>query len=102
MSKFTLAEEYMTSVIVKYGYTSDNGTFIESTSHVDHPSFTALRECLGHTGYIEIERMWWNGDRVTAPFTLNDKQYSIGDKFSSAGAMGCSVKFERKYNVSAL
>jgi hypothetical protein len=57
-------------------------------SSADHPEFTKLREQLGEQGYISIERGWWNGDRVTKPFTLNGLKFKVGAQFSCAGAMG--------------
>jgi hypothetical protein len=57
------------------------------TSSADHPEFAKLREQLGLEGYISIERGWWNGDRVTKPFTLNGLKFKVGAQFSCAGAM---------------
>ena len=47
----------------------------------DHPEFVKLREQLKSTGYIEIQRSWWNGDRVLKSFTLNNKKFKKGEKF---------------------
>ena len=60
-----------------------------SISTADHPEFTKLREQLGKDGYILIERGWWNGDRVTRPFTLNGKKFKKGDQFCCA----CAIKY---------
>lgn len=63
----------------------------------DHPEFTKLREHLGELGYIEIQRGWWNGDRVLKPFTLNGLKFKVGDQFSCAGAMGTHFAVRAKY-----
>jgi hypothetical protein len=57
------------------------------TGSVDHPSFDALRTHLGVKGFIEIERKWWNGDKVLIPFKLNNLTFEEGDQFSSGGAL---------------
>ncbi len=69
-----------------------------STSSIDHPEFTKLREQLGQQEYIKIERMWWNGDRVLKPFTLNGAEFEIDEKFPCAGAMSGHMKFTKKVN----
>ena len=56
-------------------------------SNEDHPEFKKLREQLKSTGYIEIQRSWWNGDRVLKSFTLNNKKFKKGEKFPCAAAM---------------
>jgi len=63
----------------------------------DHPEFAKLREHLGEQGYIEIQRGWWNGDRVLKPFTLNGLKFKIGKQFSCAGAMGTHFAVRAKY-----
>lgn len=70
------------------------------TSNKDHPEFTKLREQLGADGYIEIERGWWNGDRVLKPFMLNDFKFTRGAKFPCASAMNGHFTVARKYNYS--
>jgi hypothetical protein len=60
---------------------------ITSQSTKDHPEFTRFREQLGSEGYIEIERGWWNGDRVIKPFVFNGKKFKKGEKFPCACAM---------------
>lgn len=97
MDKFKIDEEYLTSVTVAYGYTQD-GVDYGTTSHVDHPSFAALRIHLESRGFIKTER-WWNGDIVLIPFTLNEKEFEEGSRFPSAGAQGCRVRFERNRDV---
>ena len=75
---------------------------IISHSTGDHPEFNRFREQLSEDGYIRIERGWWNGDRVTKPFTLNGVEFEVGDQFSSACAMKGHLKFARKYKVSLM
>lgn len=100
MKQFTIDIQYCTSVtkhqifnlykteeerlIVKLKFGYDTGT---STWTEDHPEFTNLREQLGVEGFIEIQRSWWNGDRVLKPFKLNDKKFMKGDKFPSGAAI---------------
>lgn len=62
------------------------------TSSEDHPEFTKLRESLGAQEYIRIERGWWNGDRVTKAFTLNEKRFKKGDSFPCGAAMKYHLK----------
>ena len=68
-----------------------------TTSSIDHPEFTKLREQLGELGYISIERGWWNGDRVLKPFTLNGLKFKVGQQFSSAGAMSNHLRVRAKH-----
>ena len=62
----------------------------------DHPEFKKLREQLGTEGYIEIQRGWWNGDRVTKTFTFNGARFKKGEKFPCACAMSGHLKFIKK------
>lgn len=64
--------------------------------HEDHPEFKKLREELGRLGYIEIQRSWINGDRVTKSFKLNGYIARKGWQFSCATALGCHFRFLRK------
>lgn len=57
------------------------------TKNVDHPEFAKLREQLGAEGYIQIQRGWWNGDRVIKPFTLNGVEFREDEKFVCGAAM---------------
>jgi hypothetical protein len=66
-------------------------------SNKDHDEFTKLREELGRLGYIEIQRGWWNGDRVLKGFKLNEWTFRKGQKFCCAGAMMNSIQSARKY-----
>jgi hypothetical protein len=59
----------------------------------DHPEFKKFREKLSSDGYIKIERGWWNGDRVTKPFTMNGKKFKKDEKFPSACAMKGHLKY---------
>ena len=72
-----------------FQYVKASGGYKSGTiaKDVDHPAFAALREHLGREGYIHIERGWWNGDRVTKPFYLNDVFFDVGKKFVCASAM---------------
>lgn len=94
--RFTIDTEYLTCVTVKYGYTDDMGMECSTTSSVDHPAFTGLREHLGARGFIRIERGWWNGDRVIKPFYFNGLLLNVGDKFLCAGAWKYR-KFDDKF-----
>lgn len=94
MKKFGISEDFLTQTTVRYGYTDTSGTYCVTTSNVDHPSFDALRTYLGNVGLIKIERGWWNGDRVVEPFILNDKEFEVGERFPSAGAMKGHLKYK--------
>jgi hypothetical protein len=103
---FTLDESYMCDVPVKEVHSIFKGRDpdtlspdevmkilkgedkITSHSSKDHPHFNELRETLGETGYLKIERGWWNGDRVIKPFTLNGKKFKKNEQFPS----GCAMK----------
>ena len=69
-------------------------------SNTDHPAFTQLRERLGKEGYIKIERGWWNGDRVTKPFYLNNMYFDIGEQFSCAAALGVTYDIAKRKTQS--
>ena len=68
-----------------------------TTSSIDHPEFTKLREQLGADGYISIQRSWWNGDSVLKPFTLNRRKFKVGAQFSSGSAMGTHLIVRAKH-----
>ena len=72
------------------------GPAMRSTSSIDHPEFTKIREMLGDMGYISIERGWWNGDCVLKKFYLNDVLFRKGEKFYSAAAMSHHLVYELK------
>ena len=63
----------------------------------DHPEFAQLREQLEHDGYIQVERGWWNGDRVLKTFSLNSIKFKKNDQFPCAAAMKFHLEFQRKY-----
>ncbi len=94
--EYTIDEEFLTSVVVAYKYVTESGNKRGTHSTTDHPAFTALREHLGAKGYIEIQRSWWNGDRVLKRFTLNTYAFEPGDQFSSASAMGNNFSVRQK------
>jgi len=73
-----------------------------SSSTKDHPMFTELREQLEREGYIEVQRGWWNGDRVLKSFKLNEWTFKRGDKFSCASAMKNSITCARKFGWKSL
>ena len=73
-----------------------------SYSTQDHPMFTELREQLGREGYISIQRGWWNGDRVTKGFKLNEWTFRKGQQFSSATAMKNSIVCARKFGWKSI
>lgn len=64
-----------------------------SVSDRDHPEFDRLREQLAQEGYIEIQRGWWNGDKVLKPFRLNGKLFRRHDQFPCGAAMRGHLKF---------
>ncbi len=97
LPEYFIDDDYLTSVSVAYSWLSGHGKKCSTFSSTDHPSFTALREHLGAKGYIEIERRWWNGDRVLKSFKLNTYDFMKGDQFSSASAMGVKFRVKQKY-----
>ncbi len=114
MKKFTLDTVYFTSVNIVKTYSRyankteltqeelidaiRGGGISTMTSSEDHPNFASLREQLGAEGYICIERGWWNGDRVTKSFVLNNKIFEKGEQFSCGSAMEYGIKHKKDYN----
>ena len=113
MKHFFLDEEYITSISVHdvvYIHQRDDETpedFLirklstdnvaySSYKSIDHPKFTELREQLGKDGYIEIQRGWWNGDRVLKPFKLNGRLFKKGDQYSCAAAQSVYNNLNKK------
>ena len=110
---FFIDEQYITDVTVKTEYDKikdrNNPTHEDiikilkgcdrsfSISNKDHDEFTKLRNQLEELGYIKTERQWWNGDRVTKSFKLNEWTFRKGHQFPSAGAMRNSIECARKY-----
>jgi hypothetical protein len=105
LKAFTIDPAYLTSITIRKEwntYTKDGqvptaeelllilqGEGARGITHTeDHPEFTRLREQLGQEGYIQIERGWWNGDRVLKPFSLNGYTFKVDEQFSSADALG--------------
>jgi hypothetical protein len=73
-----------------------------STSSKDHDEFTKLREELSRLGYIEIQRSWWNGDRVLKSFKLNEWTFRKGHKFCCAAAMKSSISCARAHGWKSI
>lgn len=65
---------------------------VKTTSTIDHPEFTKLRNELGDLGYITIQRSWWNGDKVVKPFKLNGMIFRKGETFPCAAALATHIK----------
>jgi hypothetical protein len=117
-AKFELDEQYITNVNVTavYDFVKDRNNpshedLIKilkghdksfSFSDKDHDEFTKLREQLGELGYIEIQRGWWNGDRVIKPFYLNEWLFRKGHKFPCAAAMKVSISCARKHKWKSI
>lgn len=111
--KFTLDEQYICEVAVRaeHDFIDDRSNLTNddlikvikgsdrmvSFYHKDHDEFTKLRELLGTLGYINIERGWWNGDRVLKPFMLNEWRFHKGHRFPCAAAMKVSIECARKH-----
>ena len=110
---FYIDEAYLTDVVVRTEYprynnhtelTADelisvikNPVPAVSVGTKDHPEFDCLREQLEQQGYIQVQRGWWNGDRVLKPFRLNGKTFKKDEQFPCAAAMGVHLKVSKKY-----
>ena len=110
---FYIDQAYLTDIVVRTEYpcyndrtelTAEelisvikNPTPIVSSGTDDHPEFTCLRKQLEQDGYIQVQRGWWNGDRVINPFKLNDIEFKKGEQFPCAAAMGIHLKVSRRY-----
>jgi len=110
---FYIDEAYITDVMVRTEYPRYNDrtnlTAEELISVIknpspsvgigtkDHPEFNRLREQLERDGYIQVQRGWWNGDRVLKTFSLNSVKFKKHDQFPCAAAMKYHLKFQRKY-----
>jgi hypothetical protein len=94
---YTIKEEYLTDVNVSYEMCDEFGQKYGTHSSVDHPAFAALREALGRSEMIEIQKGWWNGDLVLKPFILNRKRFNTGDQFPCAAAMKNYLKYRAEY-----
>jgi len=113
--RFELDPAYLTDVVVRYSWSMYDRKKPEdlapdevfdilkgkdqcsSTGSQDHPEFAKLREQLGIDGYIEIQRGWWNGDRVLKSFVFNGAKFKKGEQFCCASAMAGHLKFAKKY-----
>ena len=121
LKQFTIDEQFICDVIVRTEHDlikdRNNPTYDDlikiikgwdkliSTSNKDHDEFTKLRNELSRLKYIEIERGWWNGDRVLKSFKLNEWTFRRGHKFPCATAMQSSISCARKFgwkNISSL
>jgi hypothetical protein len=72
----------------------------EAYGTVDHPEFTKMRNNLEKQGYIQIEHGWWNGDRVTQPFSLNGIKFKVKDTFPCAAALEIRFSIKEKLTKS--
>ena len=115
LKQFTIDESFICDQLIKETYSMFTGKdpseltqeqvmkilkgedIITSCYSQDHPMFTKLREQLEREGYINVERGWWNGDRVLKGFKLNEWTFRKGDQFSSASAMRNSISCARKF-----
>lgn len=118
LKQFTIDESFICDVTVRteYDFVKDRNnpthddiikilkgyTKSYSISNKDHDEFTKLREELGSLGYIEIQRGWWNGDRVLKSFKLNEWTFRKGHKFYSASAMKNSINCARKFGWKSI
>ncbi len=114
LKAFTIDPAYLTSITIRKEwntYTKDGrvptaeelvlilrGEGARGITHTeDHPEFTRLREQLGQEGYIQIERGWWNGDRVLKPFSLNGYTFKVDEQFSCGDALGVHFAVRAKH-----
>ena len=91
-----LDEQYLCDVPRVFSWIEDDGMDRGVMSYVDHPAFAEVRDFLEYREYISVQKHWHNGDRVLKPFTLNDQEFNIGDKFLCATAMANKFKWDRK------
>lgn len=113
MREFTISEEYLCLIQekntrYKYDTTKEltheqlvdilvNGNELYSTTwHIDHHKFTELRFLLEDLGYIKVERLWKNGDRVLKSFKLNGKVFKKNEVFPCAAAMSMRLTYKGK------
>ena len=69
-----------------------------SISSRDHPQFAELRNSLEAQGYIQTQRLSWNGDRVVKSFKLNGRLFKKGQSFLS-GAAQCRLHPAQRADV---
>lgn len=119
MKQFTIDESFLVSVTERREWSIYEGIPSEqltdyqllkilkgadkcsTSSFADHPEFATLREQLGSSGYIAIDRAGWNGDRVKMKFLLNGYLFKPGESFPCASAMALKFKVFRKQNAMA-
>ena len=78
-----------------------DGREVEVSRSVDHPEFAKLRNLLESRGLIEVQRGWWNGDRVLKYFVLNDKIFHPDEQFPCAAAMRFNLEtYHRKFRLA--
>jgi hypothetical protein len=73
-----------------------------TSTSIDHPEFTKLRNELEEKGYIRTQRNWWNGDTVLKSFTLNGWKFKKNHRFPCAGAMRISIKCARAHGWKSI
>lgn len=98
--EFEINEEYLTSVPISWKMIDSHGKNYGTSSVVDHPSFSALRDVLERKGFIKTERNWHNGDTVISDFKLNGELFKDGEQFSCAGALGRQLRVQRRLSIS--
>lgn len=102
LHNFRIKKEYITDVPnekVITLYIPETGQTITGNSYgtIDHPEFAKLRDKLEKQGYIKTERLYWNGDTVTHPFTLNDMRFDVNETFPCASAL--CIKFSAQNKI---
>ena len=97
--KFTIKPEYLTDVVVSFTHPISVSGITGTTSSVDHPAFAAMRKHMAAAGYIEIDTMCWNRDKVLKTFFLNDVEYKKGDRFTCASHQGTMENVRNKNSV---
>jgi hypothetical protein len=107
--EFTLDEAYMCDIThreMRYPEVNDKHDLVKSLKGEGviisiwsecHPEFERFRCQLEKDGYISVERMWHNGDRVLKPFRLNGFLFRKGAQFPCAPAMSIYLHIQKKY-----
>lgn len=100
IKQFRLKKEYFSSVNESKYIRLKNldGEIIaegDSFATKDHPEFTKLRSKLSKLGYISIEDLFWNGDKVLKPFKLNKLDFEKGEQFPCASALSTRMFAEK-------